>query len=99
MLEKKELERDIIRIYFQNGSLATQTVRTYHTEKQLKVRTFNESKVRRIIKKFNEGNVLIERRSGSGRLSLFPSGDSVITEIAKSNGIQPSWSHKLQKHC
>ena len=49
----------------------------------MKVRTFDESKVRRIIKKFNEGNVLIERRSGSGRPSLFPSGDSVITEIAK----------------
>ena len=83
MSEKKELVRDIIRIYFQNGSSATQLVRTYHTEKQLKVRTFDESKVRRIIKKFNEGNVLIERRSGSGRPSLFPSGDSVITEIAK----------------
>ena len=74
MSEKKELERDIIRIYFQNGSSTT------HTEKQLKLRTFDESKVRRIINKFNEGNVLIERRSGSGHPSLFPSGDSMITE-------------------
>ena len=96
MSEKKELERDIIRIYFQSGSSPTQTVRTCHTERQLKARTFNESKVRRIIKKFNEGNVLIERRSGSGRPSLFPSGDSVFTEIAKNQLI---WSHNHQKHC
>ena len=48
------------------------------------------------IKKFSEGNVLIERRSGSGRPSLFPSGDSLITEIAKNQ--MESNPHGAHKH-
>ena len=92
MSEKKELERDIIRIYFQNGSSATQKF-AHITQRS----TFDESKVKRIIKKFNEGNVLIERRSGSGRPFLFPSGYSVITEIAKNQ--MESNPNKHQKHC
>ena len=82
MDEKVRMQNDILRIYFQNNKSAAQTVRSYHTEKGLKIHLFDESKVRRIIKKYNEGLFQLQRREGSGRPRIFPDGDTTVTDVA-----------------
>ena len=60
-----------------------QTVRTYHTEKGLKKHTFYHSKVQRIIQKFNKGQFNLQRKPGSGRIFMFPDGDTTVVDAAQ----------------
>ena len=83
MSEKANFERDVIRIYFECGKSFNQTVRTYHTKKGLKKHTFDHSKVRRIIQKFNKGQFNLQRKPGSGRIPMFPDGDTTVVDAAQ----------------
>jgi len=82
-IDKDKLHRDIVRLYFQNGESASQTVRSYLTEKGLKRHLFGEDKVRRLINKFNDGLLTVKRKEGSGRPRLFPNGDQSLPERLK----------------
>ena len=83
MSEKANFERDVIRIYFKCGKSFNQTLRTYHTKKGLKKHTFDHSKVRRIIQKFNKGQFNLQRKPGSGRIPMFPDGDTTVVDAAQ----------------
>ena len=78
MSDKTNFESDVIRIYFECGKSLNQTVRTYHTKKGLKKHTFDHSKVRRIIQKFN-----LQRKAGSGRIIMFPDSDTTVVDAAQ----------------
>lgn len=81
-MAERNIDSEIIRLYFVNGESPIETVRAYKRDNKCRRAPFDECKVRRVIQKFNQGKFKIERDSGSGRPSYDESIRKEVVNVA-----------------